>query len=493
MNRLRAIRDASGSRQTVGLPDEIIRAFLQHDERLGRAIDDAAEAHAQLLRDEPDLVRADEATLVQALQHRLINFYPGDAVNNYVAIGACGPWVVTSAGAVIHDSGGYGMLGMGHSPSVVLDAMNQRQVMANVMTPSFSHLRFTNAMEREIGQTRADDCPYDGFICMNSGSEAMTVALRIADVNAKLHTDAGGPNAGKPIRRVALSGSFHGRTERPASYSDSTRARYVDHLASFRDSAGPVTVEPNNVGQLRQVFAMAEGEGYFIEAMCMEPVMGEGNPGMALSREFYDEARRLTLEHGTVLIIDSIQAGLRATGYLSITDYPGFSDCQPPDMETFSKALNAGQYPLSVLAINERALAMYRVGIYGNTMTANPRSLDVACAVLENLDQSTRNNIRERGTEFIARLEQLAEQTNGAITKVQGTGLLVSCELDAATYKCYGTGSIEEYMRTHGIGVIHGGKHSLRFTPPFNITSAEIELVVDRLADALRHGPRRIT
>ncbi|NND60252.1 MAG: ornithine/acetylornithine aminotransferase, partial [Gammaproteobacteria bacterium] len=42
------------------------------------------------------------------------------------------------------------------------------------------------------------------------------------------------------------------------------------------------------------------------------------------------------------------------------------------------------------------------------------------------------------------------------------------------------------------IGVIHGGKHSLRFTPPFNITSAEIELVVDRLADALRHGPRRI-
>ena len=127
----------------------------------------------------------------------------------------------------------------------------------------------------------------------------------------------------------------------------------------------------------------------------------------------------------------------------------------------------------------------------GNTMTANPRALDVACAVLEHIDDNLRQNIRERGREFVTRLEALASETSGAITAVQGTGLLVSCELDPAIYTCYGAGSIEEYLRLRGIGVIHGGAHSLRFTPPFAITSAEIDLVIDALRDALANGPRK--
>ena len=67
----------------------------------------------------------------------------------------------------------------------------------------------------------------------------MSLACRIADVNAKLMTDPGGPHAGQTIKRVVVKGSFHGRTERPALYSDSSRKNYVQHLASFRgeDSA----------------------------------------------------------------------------------------------------------------------------------------------------------------------------------------------------------------------------------------------------------------
>ena len=113
--------------------------------------------------------------------------------------------------------------------------------------------------------------------------------------------------------------------------------------------------------------------------------MGEGNPGQAISADFYARARELTQEHGSLLLIDSIQAGLRAHGVLSIVDYPGFQDLPAPDMETYSKALNAGQYPLSVLAMNQRAADLYRTGIYGNTMTSNPRALDVAAAVFDQL------------------------------------------------------------------------------------------------------------
>src|SRR3546814_9698603 len=73
-----------------------------------------------------------------------------------------------------------------------------------------------------------------------------------------------------------------------------------------------------------------------------------------------------SLFRSTLLLVDSIQAGLRAHGVLSITDYPGFEKLPAPDMETFSKALNAGQYPLSVLAVGNRAAGLYRKGIYGN-------------------------------------------------------------------------------------------------------------------------------
>ena len=55
-----------------------------------------------------------------------------------------------------------------------------------------------------------------------------------------------------------------------------------------------------------------------------------------------------------------MQAGLRATGDLSLVDWPRFASCEPPDFEVFSKALNGGQFPLSVVAFSERARDLYK-------------------------------------------------------------------------------------------------------------------------------------
>ena len=89
----------------------------------------------------PELLALDEDEQIAAVQEGFINFYQEDAVNPYVALAGRGPWVVTAKGAVVHDSGGYGMLGFGHAPPAVLEAMARPHVMANVMTPSFSHYR----------------------------------------------------------------------------------------------------------------------------------------------------------------------------------------------------------------------------------------------------------------------------------------------------------------------------------------------------------------
>jgi acetylornithine/succinyldiaminopimelate/putrescine aminotransferase len=487
---LAPLRQRAGAVRTHGLDDATVDRLAARFPELREAIEAAALQFEALAAEFPELMDLDEQAQIEAAQAGFINFYPEDAVNPYVAIAARGPWVVSLKGRVLHDNGGYGMLPFGHTPMPVIAAMSKPQVMANVMSPNLSQLRLTRALRKEIGHTRAGGCPYPRFLCLNSGSESVSLAGRIADVNAKIHTDAGGPHAGRTIKRLAVKGAFHGRTERPAIFSDSSRKAYVQHLASFRDETSLITVEPYSIEQLRQAFADADAKGWFIEAMFLEPVMGEGDPGRAVPRAFYDAARELTKAHGSLLLVDSIQAGLRAHGVLSIVDYPGFEGIEPPDMETYSKAINAGQYPLSVLAVNERAAGLYRKGVYGNTMSTNPRALDIAATVLGMLTPALRANVRQKGQLFLDRLTALGKELPGRIVKVQGTGLLFSCELDPS-YKCFGVGSTEEYMRERGLGVIHGGTNSLRFTPHFNITDEEVELIVAHVREALLHGPRK--
>ncbi|KGI78698.1 aminotransferase class III-fold pyridoxal phosphate-dependent enzyme [Oleiagrimonas soli] len=488
---LREMRDFGGAQRTTGLDDATIERFAARDPALAGAIEDALARHRELRAEFGDFLKLDENDQLQQAQAGFINFYPDDAINPYMPAAARGPWIVTLKGAVVHDNGGYGMLGFGHNNPAVHAALSKPQVMANVMTPSIAQMRLAAALNQEIGRNREGGNPYAKFLCLNSGSEAVGLAGRFADINSKEMTAEGGKHAGRKIKRLAVRGAFHGRTSLPAKYSDSTRATYLKYLASFAVADQElIIVEPYDVQQLKDAFAEADKQGWHIEAMFLEPVMGEGDPGRAVTPAFYAAARELTKAHGTLLLIDSIQAGLRTQGVLSLVDYPGFEHLEAPDMETYSKALNAGQYPLSVLAVNERTAQLYRKGVYGNTMTANPRALDVACATLAQLDDSVRENIRVRGQQFVERLNQLKDELDGLITKVQGTGLLFSCELNPS-FKCYGGNSTEEYLREHGLGVIHGGTNSLRFTPHFNVTEAEIDLIIERVRHALLEGPRK--
>ncbi len=485
MDKLHSIRSSAGPARTRGLGDEVIRHFLTSDRDLGRAIEYAAENRKKMSVSGEEMFKMDEKELCGLLQAKVLNFYPSTSINPYTPLAAAGSWIVTTHGAVVHDSGGYGMLGMGHAPEAVLEAMSEPFVMANVMTPSFSQHRLTDRLTREIGARRGA-CPFEKFVFLNSGSESVTFACRVADIHARTMTDPGGRQAGKKVMRLAVVEGFHGRTEGPARTSHSCRAVYAKHLASYRDADNLLFVPINDLAALRRTFAEAEKKGVFFEAFFVEPVMGEGIPGLALTREYYDEARALTQKMGSLLVVDSIQAALRAQGCLSIVDYQGFENCVPPDMETFSKALNAGQYPLSVIALSGVVAAEYVTGLYGNTMTGNPRAREVGCVVLDSVTPEVRRNIRERGLEFIAKFKALSEEFPGAIEQVVGTGLMVSAMLNPKRYRVLGEGGFEEFMRVNGIEMIHGGECGLRFTPSFGITSAEIDLIVSVIRKGLQ-------
>lgn len=493
MQQLAELADYNGgARQTQGLDGTELLSFLDRDERLGHAVDRAYQRH-QALRTEFDAeLRLPEADLVTHLQQGILNFYGATAINPYVPLAASGPWVVTSCGAVLLETGGYGMLGHGFNPAI-FSGLVADHVQANIMTASFEQHRFVQQLFSEIGHTRKEQNGklYARVAFLNSGSEAMSFAAKLADINAKQRK-----GTLKPVR-LALQGSFHGRTHVPARVSDSDSDAYEGHLASFADHSDLITIEPNNINELRRVFAESKANGQFIEAFYLEPVMGEGNPGLAISPKFYQVARELTRKSGALLIVDSVQAGLRTHGVLSLVDYPDFQGLEPPDIEAFSKALNAGGYPLSAVVLREEVAALYPPGLHGNTMTGNPRALDFAMRVLESLTPELRANIVARGQQFLDGFKALQKEfadkcDKGWITKVQGTGLLLSVSLNPKVFQVVGQNGVEQYMRRHGMGVIHGGKDgaTLRFTPTFDITPELVEEVVAQVRHALLNGPR---
>ncbi len=488
LEKLREMQRLSGKAQTSGLPEAVISKFIQKDSRLTETINNAylTFQHYFSKSDLKSLLMHSESELINLLQEGLVNFYDPDSINPYVPLAGVGPWLVTSHGAVLHDSGGYGMLGFGQNNAELARSLDNKQVIANVMTASFSQKKILSALKSEIGQTRNRKVtPYE-FMFLNSGSEGLTLASRLSDVNAHLQTKIGARHAGKPSMFISLKGSFHGRTDRPAQVSDSCQKIYQKSLKSFQNRDNLITVTPNDINDLVETFKQVEKEGIFIEAMFMEPVMGEGDPGLQIQPDFYFKARELTAQHGSLLIVDSVQAGFRASGYLSLVDYPGFRQLSPPDIEVFSKAINGGQYPLSVIGINQNVKEIFKVGLYGNTMTANPRALDVGATVLNTMTPELRANIFDKGVEAVDKFSELQSRYPEIIEKVQGTGLLFSVGINLKKANVVGLNGLEIKLRQNGIGVIHGGHNALRFTPHFGISSAELDLIVEEVERVIK-------
>lgn len=433
---------------------QVATAF-RHFNRASRA----AEALRALLRQPPGRGEGGEAS-PEACQRGFLPFYAPEARQPWLVTRASGPWLLTSAG-VVYDAGGYGMLSLGHNPIPLLHAVGTPHVMANVMTPNAWQSAFRAAMRAEL------EPEYDAIACLNSGSEANTLAMRIANRHAHA----------RPVR-VAMSGSFHGRTELPALMSATCRAVYARHLCDYQTPPPTYFVNFNDCAHAEHVFGEIDARREWPEVTLFEPVQGEGNPGVPIDRDFYATLRRLTAARGGLLLADSVQYGLRCTGSLSVVRDAALRGLPPPDMETFSKALNGGQFPLSVLAVSRDLARAFTPGLYGNTFSANPRALHVGATVLECMTDGVRRNVRLAGAALLRELERLVERHGALCTHATGTGLLLALHLDP---RRLAVRDAEAALRARGLNVIHGGANALRFTPWFELGHDEIAFIASTL------------
>lgn len=229
-------------------------------------------------------------------------------------------------------------------------------------------------LEVEVAELLVNAIPCaDQVAFCSSGSEATYHALRLA----RAYTGR------KQI--IKFQGGYHGWHDYVAMNGQSSRQMLgsYDPMSDgmLFDAARHTAILPyNDAGAVEDYIRKNPGE---VAAIIVEPIAH--NMGAVIAEtQFLSDLRRVTIEHGVVLIFDEVITGFRHAlgGYQSIVGVT-------PDLATFGKAATSG-YPIGLVA--GRREIMERVGrtgegavFMGGTFNGTPSSMAAVKATIEEL------------------------------------------------------------------------------------------------------------
>jgi glutamate-1-semialdehyde 2,1-aminomutase len=262
-----------------------------------------------------------------------------------------------------------------------------------------------------------------------SGSEMVQAAIRVA----RAHT--------RRPEVIKFEGHYHGWFDNilinqnpPVAVGGNPipRPRHLQSAGQSAHASDDFAVLPwNDAGVIDQYVGANASR---IAAIITEPIMF--NTGGILPKPGYlEHLRRVTKEHGIVLIFDEVITGFRVAlgGAQELYDIK-------PDLSVFAKALGAG-FPVAALAGRRDIMEMFASGgvNHSGTYNANLVSLSAALASLRELatnDQAAYKRINATGT---ALMEGIA-----AAGRRRGANLQVS-GLPAAFHTCFASRPIHDY------------------------------------------------
>lgn len=300
----------------------------------------------------------------------------------------------------------YGPMILGHRHPAVLERVSE-QLDRGWLYGTPSELEVSLA-RRIVGHYPSIDM----LRFVNTGTEATMAALRIA----RGYT-------GKD-RIVKVEGGFHGAHDSVLvkAGSGATTLGTPDSLGVPKDTAkNTLQVPYNDLGAIESLLEGFDGE---VAAVIMEPVLG--NIGPILPEEGYLEGvRRLTEDHGVLLIFDEVITGFR----LSLGGAQTFYGVVP-DLTTLGKVIGGG-FPIGVVGGRRDLLETVapRGGVYqAGTFNGSPVSLAAGMATLDVLE-------RER---VLERLNAVGDGLRAALSDiVEDLGLGYSVVGIASIFKIF--------------------------------------------------------
>ena len=346
--------------------------------------------------------------------------------------------------------GGIAVNLLGHSAMAEILAKQ-----ANVLVHA-SNLYYTEPQGR-LAKRLVDLVGVEGkcFFC-NSGAEANETLFKLA----RKH---GNENGGR-YEILTFQNSFHGRTLAGISATGQEKVKH-----GFEPPVEGFRHVPFN-----DLDAVAKAIGPKTAAILLEPIQGESGIRPATA-EFLRGLRRLCDERKLLLMFDEVQCGLGRTG-----DFCGFrsiaADVQP-DAISWAKGLGGG-FPIGAVWIRGPYADVLGPGTHGTTFGGTPLACSVALAVLDALErEDLLRNTREVGQYFIGKLQALAAKCL-VIREVRGLGLMIGIELTLEARP-----AVLKLAECGLIGIA-AGTNVVRFLPPLNITRAEVDEAVEKIARA---------
>ena len=316
----------------------------------------------------------------------------------------------------------------------------------------------------QLGPFLCDLCELAGFeraLPMNTGAEGVETAIKAARKWA--YTVKGVPDGEAEI--LVFHRNFHGRTTTIVGFS--SEEQYCHGFGPFTPGFRLLPY-----GDAAVVEAAM---GPNTAAVLVEPIQGEG--GIIVPPAGYLRAlRRITREHGALLVLDEIQAGLGRTGTLFAYQHEGIR----PDVVIVGKALSGGLYPVSAILADDWVMGVFHPGDHGSTYGGNPVAAAVARAALKALiDEGMIENSARLGEYFLARLREL---DSPFIAEVRGKGLWIGIQLKP---EAGGARRFCEALQRDGLLCKETHETVIRIAPPLTITKPEIDWALERLAKVL--------
>ncbi|MGN8244965.1 ornithine--oxo-acid transaminase [Cellulomonas soli] len=379
-----------------------------------------------------------------------------------------GCWVTDTDGRRYLDLlAAYSALNFGHRHPALVAAAHHQIDRLTLTSRAFDHELlepFAQAVTDLIGPHVAGPAM---VLPMNTGAEAVETAVK---ASRKWGYEVRGVAPDRATVVVA-SGNFHGRTTTIVSFSDDEDARrgFGPFTPGFR-------VVP--YGDAEAVRAAIDETTV---AVLLEPVQGEQGVVIPPS-DYLPAVRALCTAADVLLVADEVQSGLGRTGSTLACELVGVR----PDLVTLGKALGGGIVPVSAVVGRADVLGVLTAGTHGSTFGGNPLACAVAIAVVDLLTPGTlQARAAELGTHLTERLDALVDE--GQLARARTIGLWAG--LDLGPVRPGGPKDGRDLCeRLLARGVLAKDTHgaTVRLAPPLTIERDELDLALDRLADALR-------
>ena len=333
-------------------------------------------------------------------------------VRAFTSVGGTPRFITSAKGYWLTDADGnryvdlvcsWGPMILGHAHPAVVDAVQRVAAYGlsfGAPTPS----------ETELAKEIIDRvAPVERLRMVNSGTEATMSAIRLA----RGYTGR--------AKIVKFSGCYHGHSD--ALLADAGSGVATLGLPSSPGVTGAATADTivlpyNNIPALEEVFTRFGAE---IAAIITEA--SPGNMGTVAPAPDYNAAlRRITADHGALLISDEVMTGFRVSrsGWYGV-------DPVDADLFTFGKVMSGG---LPAAAFGGRAEVMQRLAPLGpvyqaGTLSGNPVAMAAGLATLRAADDAAYTKL-DTAADRLAGLLSSALTDAGVAHQVQRAGNMLS-------------------------------------------------------------------